>query len=72
MRIAKKVWETHHLKELKAQEEKILLDGEEEELLTYTREDAYNKVTYLSSSLIPPQFLMGAVLNTELVSFSPL
>ncbi|XP_063000309.1 E1A-binding protein p400 isoform X3 [Elgaria multicarinata webbii] len=40
---AKKVWETHRLKELKDQEEKMLLGGEEEELLTYTREDAYNK-----------------------------
>ncbi|XP_053136209.1 E1A-binding protein p400 isoform X4 [Hemicordylus capensis] len=43
VKTAKKVWETHHLKDLKEQEEKMLLDGEEEELLTYTREDAYNK-----------------------------
>uniref|UniRef100_A0A8D2Q4G7 E1A binding protein p400 n=1 Tax=Varanus komodoensis TaxID=61221 RepID=A0A8D2Q4G7_VARKO len=43
MRIAKKAWETQHLKELKDQEEKMLLDGGEEEFLTYTREDAYNK-----------------------------
>ncbi|XP_077776405.1 E1A-binding protein p400 isoform X1 [Podarcis muralis] len=43
VRTAKKVWENHHLKSLKEQEEKMLLDGEEEELLTYTREDAYNK-----------------------------
>uniref|UniRef100_A0A8D2L7I5 E1A binding protein p400 n=1 Tax=Varanus komodoensis TaxID=61221 RepID=A0A8D2L7I5_VARKO len=41
--IAKKAWETQHLKELKDQEEKMLLDGGEEEFLTYTREDAYNK-----------------------------
>ncbi|XP_044296502.1 E1A-binding protein p400 isoform X4 [Varanus komodoensis] len=43
VRIAKKAWETQHLKELKDQEEKMLLDGGEEEFLTYTREDAYNK-----------------------------
>ncbi|XP_061459266.1 E1A-binding protein p400 isoform X4 [Rhineura floridana] len=43
VRTAKKMWESHHVKELKEQEEKMLLDGEEEELLTYTREDAYNK-----------------------------
>uniref|UniRef100_A0A6J0TEC3 E1A-binding protein p400 isoform X7 n=1 Tax=Pogona vitticeps TaxID=103695 RepID=A0A6J0TEC3_9SAUR len=42
-RSAKKSWESRHLKELKEHEEKTLLDGEEEELLTYTREDAYNK-----------------------------
>ncbi|XP_015274457.1 PREDICTED: E1A-binding protein p400-like, partial [Gekko japonicus] len=43
VRTAKKVWETHRLKELKEQEEQMLLGGEEEELLTYTREDAYSK-----------------------------
>ncbi|KAM6423496.1 E1A-binding protein p400 isoform 6-T6 [Liasis olivaceus] len=43
VRTAKKMWETHHLKELKEQEEKMLLQGEEEDLFTYTREDAYNK-----------------------------
>nr|XP_060641645.1 E1A-binding protein p400 isoform X10 [Anolis sagrei ordinatus] len=43
VRTAKKMWETHHLKQLKAQKDNILWDGEEEELLTYTREDAYNK-----------------------------
>ncbi|XP_042297477.1 E1A-binding protein p400 isoform X17 [Sceloporus undulatus] len=41
---AKTLWETHHLKEVKEQKEKMLWDEEEEEqLLTYTREDAYNK-----------------------------
>ncbi|XP_048369923.1 E1A-binding protein p400 isoform X5 [Sphaerodactylus townsendi] len=40
---AKKVWETRHLKELKEEDERMLLDGDEEELLTYTREDAYSK-----------------------------
>ncbi|XP_066466184.1 E1A-binding protein p400 isoform X10 [Tiliqua scincoides] len=43
VKTSKKAWESHHLKELKEQEEKMLLDAEEEELLTYTREDAYNK-----------------------------
>ncbi|XP_016852252.2 E1A-binding protein p400 isoform X4 [Anolis carolinensis] len=43
VRTAKKMWETHHLKELRAQKDNMLWDGEEEELLTYTREDAYNK-----------------------------
>ncbi|KAL8180251.1 UNVERIFIED_CONTAM: hypothetical protein K2H54_016135, partial [Gekko kuhli] len=42
-RTAKKAWETHHLKELKEQEERMLWGREEEELLTYTREDAYSK-----------------------------
>lgn len=44
MKTSKKAWESRHLKELKEQEEKMLLNAEEEELLTYTREDAYNKV----------------------------
>ncbi|XP_063171780.1 E1A-binding protein p400 isoform X7 [Candoia aspera] len=43
VRAAKKMWEAHHLKELKEQDEKMLLQGEEEDLFTYTREDAYNK-----------------------------
>ncbi|XP_054851977.1 E1A-binding protein p400 isoform X2 [Eublepharis macularius] len=43
VKTAKKVWESHHLRERKEQEERMLLDGEEEELLTYTREDAYSK-----------------------------
>uniref|UniRef100_A0A670JPM0 E1A binding protein p400 n=1 Tax=Podarcis muralis TaxID=64176 RepID=A0A670JPM0_PODMU len=57
VRTAKKVWENHHLKSLKEQEEKMLLDGEEEELLTYTREDAYNKVIHLPlwTPPTPPQ-----------------
>ncbi|NXS97127.1 EP400 protein, partial [Jacana jacana] len=38
---AKKAWEVHHMKELKEKEQKILWE-DEEELLTYTREDAYN------------------------------
>ncbi|XP_026549954.1 E1A-binding protein p400-like, partial [Notechis scutatus] len=40
---AKRKWETQHLKGLRAEEEKTLLQGKEEELFTYTREDAYNK-----------------------------
>ncbi|XP_075754509.1 E1A-binding protein p400 isoform X3 [Pelodiscus sinensis] len=39
---AKKAWETYHLNELKEKEEKMLWE-EDDELLTYTREDAYNK-----------------------------
>ncbi|XP_074868460.1 E1A-binding protein p400 isoform X2 [Carettochelys insculpta] len=42
LKAAKKVWEFNHLKEQKEKEEKMLWE-EEEELLTYTREDAYNK-----------------------------
>ncbi|XP_072271812.1 E1A-binding protein p400-like isoform X2 [Pyxicephalus adspersus] len=39
----KKKWESRHLKENKEWEEKMALEEAEEELLTYTREDAYNK-----------------------------
>uniref|UniRef100_A0A8C5XAF6 E1A binding protein p400 n=1 Tax=Malurus cyaneus samueli TaxID=2593467 RepID=A0A8C5XAF6_9PASS len=39
---AKKAWEVQHMKELKEREQKMLWE-DEEELLTYTREDAYNK-----------------------------
>uniref|UniRef100_A0A669PWR5 E1A binding protein p400 n=1 Tax=Phasianus colchicus TaxID=9054 RepID=A0A669PWR5_PHACC len=35
-------WEVQHLRELKEKEQKMLWE-DEEELLTYTREDAYNK-----------------------------
>uniref|UniRef100_A0A7M4FPT1 E1A binding protein p400 n=1 Tax=Crocodylus porosus TaxID=8502 RepID=A0A7M4FPT1_CROPO len=38
----KKTWEIQHVKQVKEREEKILWE-DEEELLTYTREDAYNK-----------------------------
>ncbi|NXU50498.1 EP400 protein, partial [Turnix velox] len=38
---AKKAWEVQHMKELKEKEQKMLWE-DEEELLTYTREDAYN------------------------------
>ncbi|NXE88880.1 EP400 protein, partial [Menura novaehollandiae] len=41
LKIAKKAWEVQHMKELKEREQKMLW-GDEEELLTYTREDAYN------------------------------
>uniref|UniRef100_A0A8C3PKG9 E1A binding protein p400 n=1 Tax=Calidris pygmaea TaxID=425635 RepID=A0A8C3PKG9_9CHAR len=37
-----KAWEVQHMKELKEKEQKMLWE-DEEELLTYTREDAYNK-----------------------------
>uniref|UniRef100_A0A452I5I4 E1A binding protein p400 n=1 Tax=Gopherus agassizii TaxID=38772 RepID=A0A452I5I4_9SAUR len=43
LKAAKKAWEFYHMKELKEKEEKMLWEEEEEELLTYTREDAYNK-----------------------------
>ncbi|XP_051489731.1 E1A-binding protein p400 isoform X14 [Apus apus] len=42
LKTAKKAWEVQHMKELKEEEQKMLWD-DEEELLTYTREDAYNK-----------------------------
>uniref|UniRef100_A0A8C3C2A3 E1A binding protein p400 n=1 Tax=Cairina moschata TaxID=8855 RepID=A0A8C3C2A3_CAIMO len=41
-RLNEKAWEVQHMKELKEKEQKMLWD-DEEELLTYTREDAYNK-----------------------------
>ncbi|KAL7975776.1 hypothetical protein Chor_002418, partial [Crotalus horridus] len=44
VRTAKRKWETRHLKGLKEEEEKTFLREKEEELFTYTREDAYNKV----------------------------
>uniref|UniRef100_A0A670ZVC9 E1A binding protein p400 n=1 Tax=Pseudonaja textilis TaxID=8673 RepID=A0A670ZVC9_PSETE len=61
VRTAKRKWETQHLKGLRAEEEKRFLEGKEEELFTYTREDAYNKVNkFLGFSLLwtpptPPQ-----------------
>uniref|UniRef100_A0A8C3GJR6 E1A binding protein p400 n=1 Tax=Cairina moschata TaxID=8855 RepID=A0A8C3GJR6_CAIMO len=42
LKTVKKAWEVQHMKELKEKEQKMLWD-DEEELLTYTREDAYNK-----------------------------
>ncbi|XP_061865505.1 E1A-binding protein p400 isoform X12 [Colius striatus] len=42
LRTAKKAWEIQHMRELKEKEQKLLWE-DEEELLTYTREDAYNK-----------------------------
>ncbi|XP_072207518.1 E1A-binding protein p400 isoform X4 [Excalfactoria chinensis] len=42
LKSAKKAWEVQHLRELKEKEQKTLWE-DEEELLTYTREDAYNK-----------------------------
>uniref|UniRef100_A0A8D0F1V1 E1A binding protein p400 n=1 Tax=Strix occidentalis caurina TaxID=311401 RepID=A0A8D0F1V1_STROC len=42
LKTAKKAWEVQHMKELKEKEQKMLWE-DEEELLTYTREDAYNK-----------------------------
>lgn len=43
LKTAKKAWEVQHMKELKEREQKMLWE-DEEDLLTYTREDAYNKV----------------------------
>uniref|UniRef100_A0A8B9CHA2 E1A binding protein p400 n=1 Tax=Anser brachyrhynchus TaxID=132585 RepID=A0A8B9CHA2_9AVES len=40
--LASVTWEVQHMKELKEKEQKMLWE-DEEELLTYTREDAYNK-----------------------------
>ncbi|XP_068510314.1 E1A-binding protein p400 isoform X15 [Anas acuta] len=42
LKTVKKAWEVQHMKELKEKEQNMLWD-DEEELLTYTREDAYNK-----------------------------
>ncbi|XP_061211329.1 E1A-binding protein p400 isoform X12 [Neopsephotus bourkii] len=42
LKTAKKAWEVQNMKELKVKEQKMLWE-DEEELLTYTREDAYNK-----------------------------
>ncbi|XP_035196495.1 E1A-binding protein p400 isoform X14 [Oxyura jamaicensis] len=42
LKTVKKAWEVQHMKELKEKEQKMLWE-DEEELLTYTREDAYNK-----------------------------
>ncbi|XP_015733124.1 E1A-binding protein p400 isoform X10 [Coturnix japonica] len=42
LKSAKKAWEVQHLRELKEKEQNTLWE-DEEELLTYTREDAYNK-----------------------------
>ncbi|NXK56133.1 EP400 protein, partial [Chauna torquata] len=41
LKTVKKAWEVQHMKELKEKEQKMLWE-DEEELLTYTREDAYN------------------------------
>ncbi|NXY68521.1 EP400 protein, partial [Glareola pratincola] len=41
LKTAKKAWEVQHMKELKEKEQKMLWE-DEGELLTYTREDAYN------------------------------
>lgn len=41
---AKKGWEVQHLQKLKAEEEELMVLEEEEDLFTYTREDAYNMV----------------------------
>ncbi|XP_075073303.1 E1A-binding protein p400-like isoform X2 [Mixophyes fleayi] len=43
LKMAKKTWEVQQLKEKKEWEEKIAWEEAEEELLTYTREDVYNK-----------------------------
>ncbi|XP_075178149.1 E1A-binding protein p400 isoform X8 [Anomaloglossus baeobatrachus] len=43
LNMAKKKWEVQKLKEDKAWEEKMAWEEADEELLTYTREDAYNK-----------------------------
>nr|XP_033809929.1 E1A-binding protein p400-like isoform X2 [Geotrypetes seraphini] len=48
LKTAKREWEIHHLKELQTREAQML--GEEEELFTYTREDAYNKEFVFESS----------------------
>ncbi|XP_040203628.1 E1A-binding protein p400-like isoform X1 [Rana temporaria] len=42
-KITKKKWEALHLKENKEWEERMAWEEAEEQLLTYTREDAYNK-----------------------------
>ncbi|XP_069071437.1 E1A-binding protein p400 isoform X6 [Pleurodeles waltl] len=42
LKAAKKAWEIHHIKELKELETNPLWEEDEEELFTYTREDAYN------------------------------
>uniref|UniRef100_A0A8B9CJS2 E1A binding protein p400 n=1 Tax=Anser brachyrhynchus TaxID=132585 RepID=A0A8B9CJS2_9AVES len=42
LKTIRKAWEVQHMKELKEKEQKMLWE-DEEELLTYTREDAYNK-----------------------------
>ncbi|XP_035641365.1 E1A-binding protein p400 isoform X6 [Oncorhynchus keta] len=39
---AKRGWEMQHLQKLKAQDEERMIIEEEEDLFTYTREDAYN------------------------------
>ncbi|XP_078524091.1 E1A-binding protein p400 isoform X5 [Lissotriton helveticus] len=42
LKAAKKAWEIHHIKELKELQANLLWEEDEEELFTYTREDAYN------------------------------
>ncbi|ETE59884.1 E1A-binding protein [Ophiophagus hannah] len=55
VRTAKRKWETQHLKGLRAEEEKMFLQGKEEELFTYTREDAYSKVNKFLGFFPPPR-----------------
>lgn len=45
---AKRGWEMQHLQKLKAQDEERMIIEEEEDLFTYTREDAYNMVGFHS------------------------
>lgn len=69
LKAAKKAWEFYHMKELKEKEAEMLWEEEEEELLTYTREDAYNKVmtSRLLCHLIAIHFWCYAV--SSLASF---
>uniref|UniRef100_A0A8C7CFE4 E1A binding protein p400 n=1 Tax=Oncorhynchus kisutch TaxID=8019 RepID=A0A8C7CFE4_ONCKI len=43
---AKRGWEMQHLQKLKAQDEERMIIEEEEDLFTYTREDAYNMYVF--------------------------
>lgn len=54
--MAKKKWEVQRLKEDKEWEEKMAWEEADEELLTYTREDAYNKVDSLFISFSVTDF----------------
>lgn len=75
LKTAKKAWEVQHMKELKEKEQKMLWE-DEEELLTYTREDAYNKVipdqscffliVYVLKLFWEQLFLQGSVGSFEL------
>ncbi|KAG8455975.1 hypothetical protein GDO86_001967 [Hymenochirus boettgeri] len=42
LQAAKREWDSQHLRTLREREEKMQWEAEEEELFTYTREDAYN------------------------------